>query len=142
MTTILRFIKPSPAKVLAHRQRKLLIFSRAQLIDGQGNVQVPADSVADRLLPRAALAALDQQHFDLLFLDLKLADGPPDDVHDLAKNIDPELSIIIITGYPDSEMLDRILEEGPITILKKPLQVDQLRRTVRILGHKEIAKAA
>jgi DNA-binding NtrC family response regulator len=104
--------------VLAQRQRKLLIFSHAQLIDGQGNVQVPADSVADRLLPRAALAALDQQHFDLLFLDLKLADGPPDDVHDLAKKIDPELPIIIITGYPDSEMLDRILEKGPITVLK------------------------
>jgi hypothetical protein len=26
------------------------------------------------------------------------------------------------TGYPDSEMLDRILEEGPITVLKKPLK--------------------
>jgi hypothetical protein len=46
------------------------------------------------------------------------------------------------TGYPDSEMLDRILEKGPITVLKKPLQVDQLHQTVRILGHKEIAKAA
>ena len=91
---------------------------------------------------KEALAALDKQHFDLLFLDLKLPDGPADDVYDAAKKIDPELPIIIITGYPDSEMLDRILEKGPITVLKKPLQVDQLRQTVRILGHKEIAKAA
>ncbi len=91
---------------------------------------------------KKTLAARNKQRFDLLFLDLKLADGPPDDVHDLAKKIDPELPIIIITSYPDSEMLDRILEEGPITVLKKPLQVDQLRQTVRILGHKEIAKAA
>ena len=91
---------------------------------------------------KEALAALDKQHFDLLFLDLKLPDGPADDVYDAAKEIDPELPIIIITGYPDSEMLDRILEKGPITVLKKPLQVDQLHKTVRILGHKEIAKAA
>ena len=91
---------------------------------------------------KEALAALDKQHFDLLFLDLKLPDGPADDVYGAAKKIDPELPIIIITGYPDSEMLDRILEEGPITVLKKPLQVDQLPQTVRILGHKEIAKAA
>jgi excisionase family DNA binding protein len=91
---------------------------------------------------KEALAALDKQHFDLLFLDLKLPDGPADDVYDAAKEIDPELPIIIITGYPDSEMLDRILEKGPITVLKKPLQVDQLHQTVRILGHKEIAKAA
>src|SRR6266581_8540441 len=91
---------------------------------------------------KEALDALDKQHFDLLFLDLKLPDGPADDVYDAAKEIDPELPIIIITGYPDSEMLDRILEKGPITVLKKPLQVDQLHQTVRILGHKEIAKAA
>ena len=91
---------------------------------------------------KEALTALDKQHFDLLFLDLKLPDGPADNVCDAAKKIDPELAIIIITGYPDSEMLDRILEKGPITDLKKPLQVDQLYQTVRILGHKEIAKAA
>jgi excisionase family DNA binding protein len=91
---------------------------------------------------KEALAALDKQHFDLLFLDLKLPDGPDDDVYHAAKEIDPELPIIIITGYPDSETLDRILEKGPITVLKKPLQVDQLHQTVRILGHKEIAKAA
>ena len=77
---------------------------------------------------KEALAALDKQHFDLLFLDLKLPDGPADDVYDAAKEIDPELPIIIITGYPDREMLDRILKKGPITVLKKPLQVDQLHR--------------
>jgi DNA-binding NtrC family response regulator len=91
---------------------------------------------------KEALAALDKQHFDLLFLDLKLPNGSANDVYDAAKEIDPELPIIIITGYPDSEMLDRILEKGSITVLKKPLQVDQLHQTVRILGHKEIAKAA
>ena len=27
----------------------------------------------------------------------------------------------MITGYPDSEILDRILQFGPVTVLKKPL---------------------
>ena len=67
---------------------------------------------------KEALTALDKQHFDLLFLDLKLPDGPADNVYDAAKKIDPELAIIIITGYPDSEMLDRVLEKGPTTVLK------------------------
>jgi DNA-binding NtrC family response regulator len=95
-----------------------------------------------RVIVGTVKEALDKQHFDLLFLDLKLPDGPADDVYHAAKEIDPELPIIIITGYPDSETLDRILGKGPITVLKKPLQVDQLHQTVRILGHKEIAKAA
>ncbi len=89
-----------------------------------------------------AIAALEKQHFDLLFLDLKLPDGPADDVYDAAKEIDPELPIVVITGYPDSSMLNRILTKGPVTVLKKPLKVDQIKQTVRILGHKEASKLA
>jgi excisionase family DNA binding protein len=91
---------------------------------------------------KEAMAALYKQRFDLLFLDLKLPDGPADDVYELAKEIDPNLPIVVITGYPDSAMLDRILEKGPVTVLQKPLKVDQLNQTVRILGHKEAPKLA
>ena len=91
---------------------------------------------------KEALAALDKQKFDLIFLDLKLPDGPADDVYDMAKEQQPECPIIIITGYPDSEMLNRILAKGPITVLKKPLKVEQLKDTVRILGHKDAVKLA
>ncbi len=73
---------------------------------------------------------------------MKLPDGPADDVYEAAKEIDPELPIVIITGYPDSEMLDRILAKGPVTVLKKPMQIEQLRQTVRILGHKDAVKLA
>jgi excisionase family DNA binding protein len=89
-----------------------------------------------------ALAALEKQKFDLIFLDSKLPDGPADDVYDMAKAEQPDCPIIIITGYPESDMLDRILAKGPITVLKKPLKVDQLKETVRILGHGEAIKLA
>jgi excisionase family DNA binding protein len=91
---------------------------------------------------KEALAAVEKQKFDLIFLDLKLPDGPADDVYDMAKEQQPDCPIIIITGYPDSAMLDRILAKGPITVLKKPLKVEQLKETVRILGHKEAVKLA
>jgi len=91
---------------------------------------------------KEALAAIEKQKFDLIFLDLKLPDGPADDVYDAAKEQQPDCPIIIITGYPDSAMLDRILARGPITVLKKPLKVEQLRDTVRILGHKDAVKLA
>jgi excisionase family DNA binding protein len=89
-----------------------------------------------------AVAAIEKQKFDLIFLDLKLPDGPADDVYDIAKREQPDCPIVIITGYPDSDMLDRILAKGPITVLKKPLNAEQVRQTIAILGHKEVAKAA
>jgi len=32
-------------------------------------------------------------------------------------------------------MLNRILRVSPVTVLKKPLKIEQLSRTVKILGH-------
>ena len=83
-----------------------------------------------------AIKSLRKQKFDLMFLDLQLPDAPGDQVYKTAKQIDPDLNVIVITGYPDSEILDRILQVSPVTVLKKPLKVEQLNRTVNILGHK------
>jgi excisionase family DNA binding protein len=82
-----------------------------------------------------AIASLRKQKFDLMFLDLQLPDAPGDQVYKTAKQIDPDLNVIVITGYPDSEMLDRILQISPVTVLKKPLKIEQLNQTVKILGH-------
>ena len=41
----------------------------------------------------------------------------------MAKQVQPDLPIVIITGYPDSAVLDNILRHGLVTVLKKPLQV-------------------
>ena len=83
-----------------------------------------------------AINSLRKQKFDLMFLDLQLPDAPGDQVYKTAKQIDPDLNVIVITGYPDSEILDRILQVSPVTVLKKPLKVEQLNQTVNILGHK------
>lgn len=91
---------------------------------------------------KEALAALKKQKFDLLFLDLALPDITGDEIYKEAKQIDPNLPIVIITGYPDSQMLDNILKFGPVTVLKKPLKVEQLTQTLKILGHKMAEAAA
>jgi excisionase family DNA binding protein len=82
-----------------------------------------------------AISSLRKQKFDLMFLDLQLPDAPGDQVYKTAKQIDPDLNVIVITGYPDSEMLDKILQISPVTVLKKPLKIEQLNQTVKILGH-------
>jgi CheY-like chemotaxis protein len=84
---------------------------------------------------KEAVKCLRKQKFDLMFLDLQLPDAPGDQVYQTAKQIDPDLNVIVITGYPDSEILDRILQVCPVTVLKKPLKIEQLYQTVKILGH-------
>lgn len=89
-----------------------------------------------------AIAALKKQKFDLLFLDLMLPDITGDEIYKEAKQIAPELPVVIITGYPDSDMLDNILKFGPVTVLKKPLKIEQLSQTLKFLGHKVTADGA
>ncbi len=88
-----------------------------------------------------ALSMAEKQKFDLVFLDLKLPDIPGDELYSQLKDIDSDLPIVIITGYPDSEILSKILAGGPVTVIKKPIDFDQLNRTVRILGHKGASEA-
>ena len=83
-----------------------------------------------------ALSYAEKQRFDLVFLDLKLPDIPGDELYEKLKGLYPDLPIVIITGYPDSEILTKILASGPVTVIKKPIEYDQLNRTVKILGHK------
>jgi CheY-like chemotaxis protein len=78
-----------------------------------------------------AIKSLRKQKFDLMFLDLQLPDAPGDQVYKTAKQIDPDLNVIVITGYPNSEILDRIFQVSPVTVLKKPLKVERLSNLIR-----------
>jgi excisionase family DNA binding protein len=84
---------------------------------------------------KEAFSSLRKQKFDLVFLDLQLPDEPGDQVFKIAKQIDPDLNVVAITGYPDSKVLHRILQISPVTVLRKPLKIEQLTQTVKILGH-------
>ncbi len=83
-----------------------------------------------------AIQHAEKQTFDLVFLDLKLPDIPGDELYKKLKEIHPDMPIVIITGYPDSELLSKILASGPVTVIQKPIEFEQLNRTVRQLGHK------
>jgi DNA-binding NtrC family response regulator len=81
------------------------------------------------------LKALGSRNSISCFWTYNLPDAPGDQVYQTAKQIDPDLNVIVITAYPDSEILDRILQVCPVTVLKKPLKIEQLYQMVKILGH-------
>jgi excisionase family DNA binding protein len=83
-----------------------------------------------------AIAHAEKQSFDLVFLDLKLPDISGDELYVKLKDLHPDMPIVIITGYPDSDILSRILTMGPVTVIQKPIEFEQLNKTVKVLGHK------
>lgn len=85
---------------------------------------------------KEAIAALEKQKFDMCFLDLQLPDITGDEIYRIAKEHQPEMPIVIITGYPDSEMLNNILRHGAVMVLKKPLAIETLEQSLKMFGPK------
>lgn len=83
---------------------------------------------------KEAIDIFPRQNFSLAILDLHLPDTPGDELYLRLQEINPEVPIIIVTGYPDSEMLNRILVTGPVTVLRKPVDFEQLTSIIKRMG--------
>jgi excisionase family DNA binding protein len=83
-----------------------------------------------------AVAIARRQKFEMVFLDLQLPDIPGDEVYAQLKELQPDLPIVVITGYPDGELLSKIFSTGPVTVIQKPLKFELLNQAVKQLGHK------
>ena len=76
-----------------------------------------------------------QRDFDLVFLDLKLPDMDGAEVFREIKNVRPTLLVTIITGYPDSEMMEKALREGPLGVMNKPFSDSDIIAAVNSFVH-------
>jgi len=78
-----------------------------------------------------ALEFVKKERFDLVLLDLFLPDGRGDLAYEEIHELSPTLPVVVITGFPDSDVLHRILSHGPVTVLSKPLRVEQVSEAIR-----------
>lgn len=68
----------------------------------------------------SGLGLVKKQIFDLVFLDLKMPGMDGAALLREIKAIKPNMPVILITGYPESEIMARALEQGPFGVMNKP----------------------
>ncbi len=86
----------------------------------------------------SSLAALDylrQQPFDLVLTDIKMPQLSGLDLTRHAREIDPILAIVIMSGQTSLEMLREAVSNGITSYLSKPFEVEELRLTVTQVLH-------
>jgi excisionase family DNA binding protein len=76
------------------------------------------------------LELVKQQSFDLVFLDLKMPSMDGAELFRQTKAIKPKLPVIIITGYPNSDMMARALAEGPFGVMNKPFDESDIMAAI------------
>jgi excisionase family DNA binding protein len=80
-----------------------------------------------------ALAAAQRDTPDVLILDLKMQGMTGVDVLRQLRQMQPDLPVIVLTAYPESQMMAKALEYPPVTLLPKPVENEVVRKTVRLV---------
>jgi signal transduction histidine kinase len=87
--------------------------------------------------PQVAVQQLrDGPRFDLLLTDIKMPGMSGLDLARIARERDPAIAIIIMTGFTSMEHLQQSVQRGVADFLSKPFELDQLRLAVDQALHK------
>jgi signal transduction histidine kinase/FixJ family two-component response regulator len=87
--------------------------------------------------PRLAVRELrGEQRFDLLLTDIKMPTMSGLDLARIAREHDPAIAIIIMTGFASMENLQQSVQRGVADFLSKPFELEQLRLAVDQALHK------
>jgi len=73
-----------------------------------------------------ALEFVTRKRFDLIFLDLLMPGIDGAELFGRIRQIDKQIPVVIITGYPDSEVMKRAIAYGPFMVMDKPFTVDDI----------------
>ena len=93
-------------------------------LEKSGHTVVTAETGA------TGIQCLREADFEMVFLDLKLPDIEGADVLREMRRIIPELRVTIITGYPESDLMQRVLEQGPIGVMAKTFTTTDIMHAV------------
>ncbi len=120
-------MKPEPQKsinVLVVDDEKIMQESCCRVLEKEGYTVSSADS------GEAALEQCDRKSFDLVLLDLKMPGMGGIEALKRLKEMDPEVTILIMTGYPSIETAVRAIKLGAYDYITKPFTPDTLRFAV------------
>jgi CheY-like chemotaxis protein len=97
------------------------------LLSAAGYLVTTADSGAN------ALAAARTDRFDLLLTDLRMPGMDGADTLTAIKQIDPEIRVVVVTGYSSEEVAADCHRRGADEVVPKPFEFDALLHLVERL---------
>jgi len=79
----------------------------------------------------AAIEELEKRPFDIIITDLKMENIDGMKILNIAKRINSDTKVIIITGFAQTETADEALDKGAFDFIIKPFKIEDLKDVVR-----------
>ena len=84
-----------------------------------------------------ALSLAGNQRFDLAFLDIKMPGLSGVDTLKALKQLNPDVNVVMITGYAAQDLVAASLDSGAFFCLTKPFGVAQILEVVRTINDED-----
>jgi len=84
------------------------------------------------------LKAVKDDQFDIAFMDMMMPDKDGVEVLKEVKAVNPALPVVMMSGYSMDEKVQQARALGAVDCLKKPFEVDDIRRVVKAAIGQEI----
>jgi len=73
-----------------------------------------------------AIEMVKSRHYDIIFLDVRLPDMNGVETFEQVKKIDPEATVIMMTGYTEEDLVKRAITQGAYTCIYKPFDMEKV----------------
>ncbi len=80
-----------------------------------------------------AIELVQQEKFDIVFLDVRMPQMDGLQALESLKKINPETKYIMMTGYAEEGLVENILEKGASACLRKPFSIDEIMSKIKEL---------
>ena len=87
---------------------------------------------------KSAIDAIQAKIFDIAFLDIVMPEKDGVETLREIKEASPELPVVMMSGYSVEERRTTAQNLGAVTCLKKPFEMDDVRRVVKLAIGKDI----
>lgn len=77
--------------------------------------------------------AVSRTDYDFIFLDLKMPVMNGVETFREIRKINSRTIVVIVTAYPDSDLLVEAMKLGPLTVILKPFELDDIQKSVESL---------
>jgi DNA-binding NtrC family response regulator len=87
------------------------------------------------------IAKLESSRFNAVFLDLIMPGGSGVELLKSVETQDHKTPVVLVTGAGDTALINEAMDLGPITLIRKPIKVKQVRQVLDVLGVRNQARA-
>jgi DNA-binding NtrC family response regulator len=125
---------PKPARVLVVDDEPIAVRNLERVLTREGYEVGTAPN------GQAALKQLQRKAFDVVLTDLKMEKVDGMQVLRRCKETDPDVEVILITGFASIDTAIEAMKEGAYHYVAKPFKLDEVRRVVREAAEKVALK--